>query len=140
MLLYQNIFSTILPTSSTVTTAINEHSDVQVKAVTGAMPAVTEEKSILRLDSLLKSDVIQPKDGTNAAVKTAQSAVTHIRPAISRQPGDVVVRPSAPEVVPIDKDNSKVNKVKVDTTAVAVIDTSSDSKHTKYLLTHSLTD
>ena len=44
VLLYQNIFSTILTARSTVTTAVSEHSDV-----TDALPAVTEEKSILRL-------------------------------------------------------------------------------------------
>ena len=153
MLLYQNIFATITS---------NYNNEVKISSaaleVTGG--SNTDETSIIGLDSLLKHDGVHPSIGTDAAIKTTQTPVKYIRPTVSRQPGDVLVRPSIPEVIAIDtskvvavaKDTSKVvskvvavakdnSKIVASSPAATSAVATSDSKLIRYslILTHSLT-
>ncbi len=150
MLLYQNIFATI-------TSNYNNEVKIDSAALAATGEPNADETSIIGLDSLLKNEGMHPSIGTDAAIKTTQTPVKYIRPTISRQPGDVTIRPSVPEVIAIDtskvvavaKDTSKVVAVAKDNSKVVAssgastsVVATSDSKLIRYsLLTlpHSLT-
>ena len=134
MLLYQNIFTTIMS---------NYSNEVRINSAALAITGESnmDETDIIGLDSLLKHEGVQPSHGTDAVTKTTQAPVKYIRPAVSRQPGDVAATPSVPKVIAIDtgkavavaKDNSNIVAGTGTATAVA---TTSESKLIRYSLTH----
>ena len=112
MLLFQNIFTDIMSSSN---------NGAQLDSIPDGThaPPVAADESVIGLESLLKAEEIMP---TDIVTKTVQTAVQYIRPTISRQPGDVVFKPTAREAVSVDKDKSKI------------IADSSGSKRIRYFL------